>query len=101
MNRTRVLAIPGVAVLAVAGGIAVGGCGSDSSTDTGTAQESTNAAATVETDEAKAMKEEEAMKHEEAMKEEEAMKHEEAMKEKEAMKEEEAMKHEDAMKGDG
>ncbi len=50
--------MPAVAALAVAGGIAVGGCGGSSGSDSSTTVQSQNAAAQNKSDEA--------MKHEEA-----------------------------------
>jgi hypothetical protein len=74
MRARRGIAIP-MAVLAVAGGVALGGCGGSSDDDT-TTQQSQNASATTGSD---AMKDDgHAMKddHEGAMKEDDAMKHE-------------------------
>ena len=112
MRARKALALPLIAVLAVAGGLLIAGCGGsdDSSTSAGdTTLQSQNAAETSKSDEA--------MKHDDAMKDdsgdsmkhesgEDSMKHEgDSMKHEsgdEAMKhEDEAMKHEDAMKDEG
>ncbi len=45
MTLRKTVAVPSIAVLAVAGGLAVAGCGSSSSADT-TTQQSQNAGAT-------------------------------------------------------
>jgi len=102
IRARKALALPLVAILAVAGGLLVAGCGGsdDDSAGNGTTLQSQNAAETGPGDEA--MKEDEAMKKEgDAMKHEgDAMKQEgDAMKQEgDAMKQEgDAMKHDDAM----
>jgi ABC-type glycerol-3-phosphate transport system substrate-binding protein len=106
MRARRALALPVIAILAVAGGLIVAGCGGSSdSSGSDTTLQSQNAAETGKSDEAM-KKEDEAMKHDEAMKKEDgAMKHEgEAMHDEGSMKHdssEDSMKHEDdSMKHD-
>ena len=98
MHAKRGMAIP-MAVLAVAGGIALGGCGRSSGDDT-TTHGSQNASATTGSDNSMKHHEGAAMKdeHNAAMKDEHG-----AMKgSDEAMRgHDDSMQHDDAMKGEG
>ena len=114
MRVGRAFAIPGLALLALIGAIALGGCGSssDTTTESTPASQSTGKADGAMKDDSGAMKDE---KSGDAMKEDEAMKGDSgaamkddagAMKDDSgaAMKDEksgDAMKHDEAMKAEG
>jgi len=105
MRARRALALPLIAVLAVAGGLLVAGCGGsdDDSTDAGTTLQSQNAAETSQGEDAMKKDDDDAMKHDDDVmkKDDGAMKHDDddAMKkdDDDAMKkdDDDAMKREE------
>ena len=89
MRKSSIKAGSAIAVLAISGGLAVSGCGSDSSDSTSTAvQGAKNAAATSSGSDS--------MNGQDSMKENDSMKGQDSMKD-----DNHSMKHADAMNGGG